>query len=153
MFCGIGISLYLCRVMNQDKYIFTLEIAVRDYELDSEGIVNNAIYLHYLEHTRHAFVKQEGIPFGSLTSDGLMPVVRRLEIKYCTPLRSGDVMLSRLWIERKGPRFVFYQDLFRKADEVPVAKAVVTIVCMDKDGRINRGDELAERIAKYLHQL
>ena len=138
--------------MNQDKYIFTLEIAVRDYELDSEGIVNNAIYLHYLEHTRHAFVKQEGIPFGSLTSDGLMPVVRRLEIKYCTPLRSGDVMLSRLWIERKGPRFVFYQDIFRKADEVPVAKAVVTIVCMDKDGRINRGDELAERIAKYLHQ-
>lgn len=138
--------------MNQDKYIFTLEIAVRDYELDSEGIVNNAIYLHYLEHTRHAFVKQEGIPFGNLTSDGLMPVVRRLEIKYCTPLRSGDVMLSRLWIERKGPRFVFYQDLFRKADEVPVAKAVVTIVCMDKDGRINRGDELAERIAKYLHQ-
>ena len=138
--------------MEQDKYIFTIEIAVRDYELDSEGIVNNAIYLHYLEHTRHAFVKQEGIPFGSLTSDGLMPVVRRLEIKYCTPLRSGDVMLSRLWIERKGPRFVFYQDLFRKADEVPVAKAVVTIVCMDKDGRINRGDELAERIAKYLHQ-
>lgn len=138
--------------MEQDKYIFTLEIAVRDYELDSEGIVNNAIYLHYLEHTRHAFVKQEGIPFGSLTSDGLMPVVRRLEIKYCTPLRSGDVMLSRLWIERKGPRFVFYQDLYRKADEVPVAKAVVTIVCMDKDGRINRGDELAERVAKYLHQ-
>ena len=139
-------------MMNQDKYIFTIEIAVRDYELDSEGIVNNAIYLHYLEHTRHAFVKQEGIPFGSLTSDGLMPVVRRLEIKYCTPLRSGDVMLSRLWIERKGPRFVFYQDLFRKADEVPVAKAVVTIVCMDKDGRINRGDELAERVAKYLQQ-
>ena len=138
--------------MEQDKYIFTIEIDVRDYELESEGIVNNAIYLHYLEHTRHAFVKQEGIPFGSLTSDGLMPVVRRLEIKYCTPLRTGDVVLSRLWIERKGPRFIFYQDLFRKADEVPVAKAVVTIVCMDKDGRINRGDELAERVAKYLHQ-
>ena len=32
--------------MNQDSnYIFTLEIAVRDYELDSEGIVTNAIYL------------------------------------------------------------------------------------------------------------
>ena len=138
--------------MDQDKYFFTLEIAVRDYELDSEGIVNNAIYLHYLEHTRHAFVKQEGIPFGSLTSDGLMPVVRRLEIKYCTPLRTGDVVLSRLWIERKGPRFIFYQDLFRKADEGPVAKAVVTIVCTDKDGRSNRGDELAERVAQHRHQ-
>ena len=137
-------------MMNQDKYIFTLELAVRDYELDSEGIVNNAIYLHYLEHTRHAFVKQEGIPFGSLTTDGLVPVVRRMEIDYHTPLRTGDVMLSRLWIERKGPRFIFYQDIFRKDDEALVVSAVVTIVCMEKNGRINRGDDLAERIAKYL---
>ena len=136
--------------MNKDKYIFTLEIAVRDYELDSEGIVNNAIYLHYLEHTRHAFVKQEGIPFGSLTSDGLIPVVRRMEIDYHTPLRTGDVMLSRLWIERKGARFIFYQDIFRKVDGMKVVGAVVTIVCMEKDGRINRGDDLAARIAKYL---
>ena len=71
--------------MNTDKYIFMLEIGVRDYELDSEGIVNNAIYLHYLEHTRHAFVKREGIPFGSLTSDGLIPVVKRMTIDYHTP--------------------------------------------------------------------
>ena len=138
------------KAMNEDKYIFTLEIAVRDYELDSEGIVNNAIYLHYLEHTRHAFVKQEGIPFGSLTSDGLIPVVRRMEIDYHTPLRTGDVMLSRLWIERKGPRFIFYQDVFKNEGGAPVVNAVVTIVCMEKDGRINRGDDLAARIAKYL---
>ena len=138
--------------MKQEKYIFTLEMTVRDYELDSEGIVNNAVYLHYLEHTRHAFVKREGIPFGSLTSDGLVPVVRRMEIDYHTPLRTGDVMLSRLWIERKGPRFIFYQDIFKKEDEAPVVSAVVTIVCMDHDGRINRGDELAARIAQYLEE-
>lgn len=137
--------------MDKEKYIFTLEIAVRDYELDSEGIVNNAVYLHYLEHTRHAFVMQEGIPFGSLTRDGLIPVVRRMEIDYHKPLHSGDVMLSRLWIERKGPRFIFYQDIFKKVDGEPVVSAVVTIVCMEKNGRINRGDDLAARIAKYLN--
>ena len=121
--------------MKQDKYIFTLEIAVRDYELDSEGIVNNAIYLHYLEHTRHAFVKQEGIPFGSLTRDGLIPVVRRMTIDYHTPLRSGEVMLSRLWIEREGARFIFYQDIFNKASGATVVNAV---------------DDLAAHISKYL---
>ena len=136
--------------MNQDKYIFTLEIAVRDYELDSEGIVNNAVYLHYLEHTRHAFVKQEGIPFGSLTRDGLIPVVRRMEIDYHMPLRSGDVMLSRLWIERKGARFIFSQDIYKKEGGELVVSAAVTIVCMEQNGRINRGDDLAARIAKYL---
>lgn len=137
--------------MNDDKYIFTLEIAVRDYELDSEGIVNNAIYLHYLEHTRHAFVKREGIPFGSLTREGLVPVVRRMEIDYRLSLHSGDVMLSRLWIERNGPRFIFHQDIFNKETGELVVAAVVTIVNME-NGRINRGDELADRIAKYLEQ-
>ena len=138
--------------MNDDKYIFMLEIAVRDYELDSEGIVNNAIYLHYLEHTRHAFVKQEGIPFGSLTREGLVPVVRRMEIDYRLSLRSGDVMLSSLWLERKGPRFIFYQDIFNKETGELVVAAVVTIVNME-NGRINRGDELADRIAKYLEKV
>jgi len=136
-------------MMNQDKYIFTLEIAVRDYELDSEGIVNNAVYLNYLEHTRHAFVKQEGIPFGSLTSDGLVPVVRRMTIDYHVPLRTGDVMLSRLWVERQGARFIFYQDIYKKEDGALAVSAVVTIVCMEKNGRINRGDDLAARLAKY----
>ena len=144
--------IYLCDMKADQDYIFTLEIAVRDYELDSEGIVNNAIYLHYLEHTRHAFVTREGIPFGSLTRDGLIPVVRRMEIDYHTPLRSGDVMLSRLWIERQGVRFIFHQDIFKKEDDTPVVKAVVTIVCMEKDGRINRGDDLAARIAQYLKE-
>jgi len=139
--------------MNTDKYIFMLEIGVRDYELDSEGIVNNAIYLHYLEHTRHAFVKREGIPFGSLTSDGLIPVVKRMTIDYHMPLRSGDVMLSALWVEREGARFIFHQDIFKKPGAEPVVSAVVTIVCMEKNGRINRGDDLAARIAKYLDRI
>lgn len=133
----------------KDKYFFTMEIAVRDYELDSEGIVNNAVYLHYLEHTRHAFVKQEGLPFGSLTCEGLVPVVRRMTIDYNTPLRSGDVMLSCLRVEREGARFIFYQDIFKTPGGELAVKAVVTIVCLDSDGRINRGDDLQARLAKY----
>ena len=30
------------------QYVFELPIKVRYYEVDSEGIVNNAVYLHYL---------------------------------------------------------------------------------------------------------
>ena len=39
--------------MNLDKYIFTHEMKVRDYECDLQGIVNNANYQHYMEHSRH----------------------------------------------------------------------------------------------------
>ncbi|NLI24182.1 MAG: acyl-CoA thioesterase, partial [Bacteroidales bacterium] len=31
-------------------YYFELEMEVRDYECDIQGIVNNAVYMNYLEH-------------------------------------------------------------------------------------------------------
>ena len=40
---------------------FSLSLAVRDYECDYEGLVNNAVYLNYLEHARHEFLKQSGV--------------------------------------------------------------------------------------------
>ena len=43
------------------KYLFTTRMEVRDYECDIEGIVNNANYLHYTEHTRHRFINSLGI--------------------------------------------------------------------------------------------
>ena len=48
------------------KYIFETRIEVRDYECDIEGIVNNANYLHYLEHTRHLFLKSIGVSLAKL---------------------------------------------------------------------------------------
>ena len=47
--------------MTDTKYVYEREMEVRDYELDAEGIVNNANYLHYLEHTRHGFCVANGI--------------------------------------------------------------------------------------------
>ena len=135
--------------MENNEYIYTLEIAVRDYELDSEGIVNNAIYLHYLAMTRHEFCRWAGYSFKEMSADGIIPVLNRVEIDYKTPLRSGDVMLSSLWIERVGARFIFYQDICKKGTGERVVSAAVTIVCMEKNGRINRGDDLAARLAKY----
>ena len=48
------------------KYIFETRMEVRDYECDIEGIVNNANYLHYTEHTRHRFLKHAGLSFARM---------------------------------------------------------------------------------------
>ena len=135
--------------MNQRDYIFTHDIAVRDYELDSEGIVNNAIYLHYLEHTRHAFCREHGISFAAMTAGGITPVVSRIEVDYRVPLRSGDVVSSSLWLDRQGVRFIFHQDLHIRATGALSASAVVTIVCL-RDGKPCRGEELATAFAQYI---
>lgn len=122
---------------------------VRDYEVDSQGIVNNAVYLHYLEHTRHEFCREAGTSFRSMQAEGIDPVLRRVDIEYLTPLRLGEEMESRLTLRRQGARFMFRQEIFRMPDGAPVVRADVTVVTL-RDGRLTRGDELAEAFAKYL---
>ena len=48
------------------NYIYELPMKVRDYECDLQGIVNNANYQHYLEHTRHEFLLSAGVSFAGL---------------------------------------------------------------------------------------
>lgn len=128
---------------------FSCELEVRDYELDSEGIVNNARYLHYLEHTRHLFCRDAGISFSELCARGIITVVRRIEIDYISPLRADERFESSLWLERKGARFIFHQHLKRIGDGQTVVKADVTVVGIE-NGRLSRGDELADLFSKYI---
>ena len=65
-------------------------IKVRDYEVDSQGIVNNANYLHYLEITRHDFCEHAGTTFRAMQKQGLDPVVRKIEIEYLSSLTLGE---------------------------------------------------------------
>lgn len=130
-------------------YEYSMLMRVRDYEVDSQGIVNNAVYLHYLEHTRHEFCREAGTSFRSMQSEGIDPVLRRVDIEYLTPLRLGEEMESRLTLRRQGARFMFRQEIFRMPDGAPVVRADVTVVTL-RDGRLTRGDELAEAFAKYL---
>lgn len=51
-------------------YIYELTMKVRDYECDLQGIVNNANYQHYLEHTRHEFLLSTGVSFAALHEQG-----------------------------------------------------------------------------------
>lgn len=111
-------------------YDFELRMKVRDYECDLQGIVNNANYQHYIEHTRHEFLLSRGISFAALHEQGIDAVVARLNMAFKQPLRSGDEFISRLALRKDGLRYVFLQDIYRYPDEKPVIKATVDAVCV-----------------------
>ena len=85
----------------QQKYIFTLPMKVRDYEVDAEGIVNNAIYLHYFEHTRHEFCEHAGMSFAQMHAQGIDPVLNRVEIDYLHA--SGEGSLNQMCVDLSIP--------------------------------------------------
>ena len=123
------------------NYIFSLEMEVRDYECDLQGIVNNANYQHYTEHTRHEFLRSHGVSFAELHARGIDAVVARMQLQFKTPLRSADRFVSRLALRKEGIKYVFQQDIFRLPDERPVLKSTVEAVCL-VDGKLSDCEEL-----------
>lgn len=128
------------------SYIFELPFKVRDYECDLQGIVNNAVYQNYLEHTRHEFLNKVGLNFTQMHNDGIDAVVIRIEIDYKFPLKSGDEFVCKLSTGREGNlKFLFFQDIYRISDNKLIIKAKVTAVCVNaKTGRPVAPPQLVE---------
>lgn len=115
--------------------IFELEFEVRDYECDLQGIVNNARYLNYLEHTRHKFLLSKGIDFARLHAEGIDLVVSRIEIDYKYSLTSGDRFVVRLSTHKEGHlRMIFDQEVIKLPEGKLAVKAKVVGVGL-KNGR------------------
>jgi acyl-CoA thioester hydrolase len=131
------------------KYIFETRMEVRDYECDIEGIVNNANYLHYIEHTRHLFLKHCGLSFAQMHEKGVDAVVARMNLQFKAPLRCDDEFISRLWIDKQGIKYVFHQDIFRAADEVLCFRGDISIVCV-VNGSLSDSEEYDKAFAPYL---
>ncbi len=126
------------------SYQFKLTFEVRDYECDFQGIVNNAVYQNYLEHTRHIFLKERGLDFIELSKHGIDLVVIRIEIDYLYPLRPADRFYVGLNFERVSRlRFGFRQDIFRLPDEKPILQANVIGTSLNAAGRPFLPKELA----------
>ena len=135
--------------MNLDNYKFTHEMKVRDYECDLQGIVNNANYQHYMEHSRHELLSKLGVNFGKLHEDGIDAMVAKITIEYKIPLRSGDKFVVGINVERKGPKIIFYQDIYRLSDGKLCTKGMVETICVE-NGRLTRGAIFDEIFKDYL---
>jgi acyl-CoA thioester hydrolase len=116
------------------SYRFELSSEVRDYECDMHGIVNNAVYLNYLEHARRSFFRSRGYGFADITAQGWRLLMAEMSLKYLQSLVSGDRYTVRLAPSRAGGLLVFRGDIFR-GDETLCLRSVAKIAVM-KDGQL-----------------
>jgi acyl-CoA thioester hydrolase len=125
------------------EYIFKLEMKVRDYECDLQGVVNNSNYQRYMEHTRHEFMESLGENFGKLHEKGVDAFVSKVEIRFKHSLRSGEKLLSCMNVRREGIKLVFEQDIYRMSDGFPAASGKVEVVIVE-NGKLTRGEYFDE---------
>ena len=98
------------------QYIYELEMKVRDYECDLQGIVNNANYQHYLEHTRHEFLTSVGVSFAALHEQGVDTILT------CD---NGIAAVEQTKLAKSLGMTILITDHHEVQEEVPPADAVV----------------------------
>ena len=131
-------------------YIFELDFTVRDYECDLQGVVNNSVYMNYLEHTRHEFLKKMDGDFAELAKQNILPMVYKAELEYKSSLKSGDDFTVKVKVGKEGSlKAIFQQDIYKKSDNKLMLKGKITAVVLEK-GRPIKPDILLKPIAHLL---
>lgn len=119
-----------------------IELEVRDYECDVQGIVNNAVYLQYLEHARHKFLMAKEIDFVALAKEGKNLVIRKASYEYHKPLMPDDKFTIETESDFEGnTKILFTQKIYRtqNTEKELILSAQITGACVDfETGKIFR---------------
>ena len=106
---------------------FHVPITVRGYELDVNGHLNWANYLHYAEPARWECLRAAGLTYQVLAGAGLGPVNLEANVRFLRELRDGDeiaVTCDFQWGE--GKIFRVRQE-FTRTDDGTLAAEVATV--------------------------
>lgn len=109
-----------------------MNITVEAADLDELDLVNNAVYLRYVETVARAHADLLGIGGEVILAMNRAFVVRRHEIDYHRPARQGDVLTLRTRIEKfQGARAVRVVQIERDGEVLVVARTEWTFIDLE----------------------
>jgi len=115
---------------------FFIQMQVRDYECDMADGVNNSVYMNYLEHCRHEYLKKIGIDFADYSRRKIGLIIIRAEIDYKWSLVSGNEFNVSVEMERVSRlRFSFNQQIHLLPERKLVLAAKIIGTVIDSQGR------------------
>jgi len=133
-----------------DFVCHTVRWPVRNYELDSNGHVNNAVYLNWAEQMAMEHAELAGYGRACSRAQGGWWLVHRNLVTYHRPARFGDVVeLTVRVIYLRGSRGVRQTEICRAADREVLAEVVTEWVWVrDSDGHPARVPREMEELAR-----
>ncbi|MEU6458122.1 acyl-CoA thioesterase [Streptomyces sp. NPDC127113] len=101
---------------------FSVPVTVRGYETDTQGHLNQAVYLNYAEHARWSLLSAAGIRQADLVARGVGPVALETTIRFQRELLAGDeVEVTCVFEWGEGKTFRIHQ-VIRKPDGTVAAE-------------------------------
>lgn len=110
-------------IENSRKLHTTLEFTPKTYEIDFSGIVNNCVYVKWLEDLRLAMLARF-LPLNELLDSKMAPVILSTNINYHVPVRLFEVIIGHIWLVKLGhASWEIEAKMVRKTDGCQVTSA------------------------------
>ena len=132
--------------VNGFRYVRPEEVAFRD--LDGLGVVNNAVYLTYIESARIDYLRHV---LGVRALEDIAVIVAKVDIDFRSPARLFETLAVGARIPRLGAKSLDMDHEIRGADGRLVANAATVLVAFDYDrrGTVPVPTDWRERIEAY----
>ena len=120
----------------RELYRHATQVRVRNYEIDWQGIVHNAVYLHYFEVGRVEYLQELGIQIDVNTiQHESRVVVARNEIDYRSPARFDEELTVMTRIAELGRTSFTFEGWIEESSTLrPVAENRSVHVWLDSNG-------------------
>ena len=86
---------------HQQPFEVEIHLPVRTYDIDFAGIVNNIVYVRWLEDLRLEMLARH-FPLDEQLQNGIAPVILQTKIDYKQSIKLSDAPKGRMWMEAMG---------------------------------------------------
>ena len=105
--------------MNEVQHVFQ----VMTYDIDAAGVLNNIVYVRWLEDLRNLFAEKV-LPIDQAYARGIAPAISRTEVDYLAPVQFPDRLEARMgMLEHGRAKFVLYAEFNSQARGIVTVRA------------------------------
>jgi acyl-CoA thioester hydrolase len=114
--------------------LFTIPVRVYFQDTDAGGVVYHARYLDFFERCRMEWLRHLGVECRTLAAkDGVLFIVRSLEIEYARPARLDDALEVGLRVEIVGGAQLVVRQQVARGEDI-LASGRVHLACVAAEG-------------------
>ena len=108
------------------------EAEVRDYEVDFQGILNNACYFHYLDNARCLFFRENGLDVIACSKEGINIVIIEAKLTFKFPMKYADIFtVESVLTQASKVKFLFDQKIYLSKNKKQILDAQNIICSVD----------------------
>jgi len=115
-----------------------MHIRVYYEDTDCGNVVYYANYLKYMERGRTELMRDKGVSFAHLHSDGILFVVSEVAIKYHASAHYDDLLTVDTVIKEKTAASISFTTTIKNETGELLVTGNVKVVCVGRDGKILR---------------